>query len=55
LFERGVILAPVADAERLLLHGRKSISRHCIRNSLLRFVQQSRFFGKNRRAQHLNI
>jgi hypothetical protein len=25
----------------VLLHGRKSISRHCIRNSSLSFVQQS--------------
>ena len=42
LFERGVILAPVADAERgLLFHGRKSLLRHLIRNSSLRFVQQS--------------
>src|SRR5262245_49809090 len=40
LFERGVILAPVADAVCGLLHGRKSIPRHCIRNSSLRFVQQ---------------
>src|SRR5215470_12085370 len=40
-FERGVILAPVADAVLVLLHGRKSISRHCIRNSSLSFVQQS--------------
>jgi transposase, IS6 family len=40
-FERGVILAPVADAVCLLLHGRKSISGHCIRNSSLSFVQQS--------------
>ena len=40
-FERGVILAPVADAVCVLLHGRKSISRHCIRNSSLSFVQQS--------------
>jgi hypothetical protein len=41
LFERGVILAPVADVVCVLLHGRKSISRHCIRNSSLSFVQQS--------------
>jgi hypothetical protein len=42
LFERGVILAPVADAERgLLFHGRKSLPHHLIRNSSLRFVQQS--------------
>src|SRR5215813_5455881 len=40
-FERGVILAPVADAVCVLLHGRKSISGHCIRNSSLSFVQQS--------------
>jgi hypothetical protein len=34
LFERGVILAPVADAERgLLFHGRKSLPHHLIRNS----------------------
>src|SRR5262245_26728331 len=42
LFERGVILAPVADAVRgFLFHRKKSIPRHCIRNSSLRFVQQS--------------
>src|SRR5262245_59130218 len=42
LFERGVILAPVADAVRdLLFHGRKSLPLHLIRNSSLRFVQQS--------------
>src|SRR5262245_57150992 len=41
-FERGVILAPVADAVRgLLFHGRKSLPHHFIRNSSLRFVQQS--------------
>jgi len=34
LFERGVILAPVADSVRgFLFHGRKSILRHCIRNA----------------------
>ena len=45
LFERGVILAPVADAERgLLFHGRKSLPHHFIRNSSLRFVQQSRLW-----------
>src|SRR5262245_16018603 len=43
LFERGVILAPVADAVCGLLHGRKSIPRHFIRNSSLRFVQQRPF------------
>src|SRR5215813_8135943 len=42
LFERGVILAPVADAVRgFLFHRKKSIPRHCISNSSLRFVQQS--------------
>src|SRR5215475_4217488 len=42
LFERGVILAPVADVVRgSLFHRKKSIPRHCIRNSSLRFVQQS--------------
>src|SRR5215468_1578378 len=42
LFERGVILAPVADAERgFLFHGRKSLPHHFIRNSSIRFVQQS--------------
>jgi hypothetical protein len=42
LFERGVILAPVADAVRgFLFHRKKSIPRHLIRNSSLRFVQQS--------------
>lgn len=43
LFERSVILAPVVDAVRgVLFHGRKSLSRHIIRNFSLRFVQQSR-------------
>jgi hypothetical protein len=47
LFERGVILAPVVDAVRgLLFHRKKSIQRHCIRNSSLRFVQQSLFFSQ---------
>ena len=42
LFERGVILAPVADAVRgFLFHCKKSIPRHLVRNSSLRFVQQS--------------
>src|SRR5262245_51991853 len=42
-FERGVILAPVADAVRgFLFHGRKSLPLHLVRNSSLRFVQQSR-------------
>jgi hypothetical protein len=42
LFERSVILAPVADAVRgFLFHRKKSIPRHRIRNSSLRFVQQS--------------
>jgi hypothetical protein len=42
-FERGVILAPVADAVRsFLFHRKKSIPRHCIRNSSFGFVQQSR-------------
>jgi hypothetical protein len=41
-FERGVILAPVADGVRgFLFHRNKSISFHCIRNSSLRFAQQS--------------
>src|SRR5215813_7166110 len=44
-FERGVILAPVADAERgFLFHGRKSLPHHFIRNSSIRFVQQSRYY-----------
>ena len=42
LFERGVILAPVADRVRdFLFHGRKSLPHHLIRNFSLRFVQQS--------------
>ena len=42
LFGRGVILAPVADAVRgFLFHGRKSLLLHFIRNSSLRFAQQS--------------
>ena len=41
-FERGVILAPVADSVRgFLFHCKKNIPRHLIRNSSLRFVQQS--------------
>src|SRR5262247_649163 len=48
LFERGVILAPVADAVRgFLFHRKKSIPRHCIRNSSLRFVQQSRAMAES--------
>src|SRR5262249_48711066 len=42
LFERGVILAPIADAVRgFLFHRKKSLPRHFIRRSSLRFVQQS--------------
>src|SRR4029079_4756052 len=45
LFERGVILAPVADRVRdFLFHGSKSLPHHLIRNFSLRFVQQSLLF-----------
>jgi len=41
-----ILCFPVADAVRgFLFHRKKSMARHCIRNSSLRFVQQSPFIS----------